>query len=118
MLVLFFPGWGIPPHGTAKGTYVIFFCKSNYKMALATYLICLGKTGRSLHKQLEKEWIQQTSPNYYFKLSYFFFFFTCSSGIGSLFSMNMAGCLTGTVVRCRLSQETSSLPLGGKKKRD
>lgn len=75
MLVLFFPGWGIPPHGTAKGTYVIFFCKSNYKMALATYLICLGKTGRSLHKQLEKEWIQQTSPNYYFKLSYFFFFY-------------------------------------------
>lgn len=94
----------------------LFFYKSNYEMALATYLICLGKTRRSLHKQLKKERIQQTSPNYYFK--WFYFLFTCSSGIGSLFSMYMAGCVKGTVVRCRLSQETSSLPLGGKKKRD
>lgn len=44
--------------------------------------------------------------------------YTCSSGTGSLFSMYIAGCVNGAVVRCRLSQETSSLPLGGKKKRD
>lgn len=73
MLVLFFPGWGIPPHGTAKGIHIIFVYKSNYEMALATYLISLGKTRRSLHKQLKKESIPQTSPNYYFKQPYFFF---------------------------------------------
>lgn len=70
---------------------------------------CFDKTRRSLHKQLKKE----QSPTFNLNDPVFF---TCSSGMGSLSSMYTVGCIKGTEVRCRLSQEASSLPSGERKK--
>lgn len=102
------------PWNTAEGKYINFFpffYKSPYEIAPDTNLACFDKTRRSLHKQLKKE----QSPIFNLNDPTFF---TCSSGMGSLSSMYTVGCIKGTEVCCRLSQEASSLPSGERKQRD
>lgn len=62
MLVLFFPGWGTPPHGMAKRIHDSF-SKSNYEMALASYLSVLKVTAQATEKGMDTA----TKPQLLFK---------------------------------------------------